>query len=114
MAIQDFFETFILMEKQRTSDGMGGFITLYIEGIDFLCAISTDQSIEALIAQQQGVKSVHTVTALKNVELKYDDIIKRKSTNKYYRITSNPQDMEAPNISDMNLYQVKAESYELV
>lgn len=114
MAIQDFFEIFNIMEKKRVSDGMGGFIVTYVDGVEFKAAISTDQSIEALVAEQQGVKSTNTITAYKNVLLSYDDIIKRKATNKYYRITSNPKDMETPStISNLELYQVKAESYDL-
>lgn len=115
MAIDDFFEELQLIEKKSVSDGMGGFTSEYVEGAEFLGAVSVDNSMEALIAQQQGVKSLYTITVRKNVNLFYDDVIKRIRDNRYLRITSNKQDIESPNnISEMELYQVKAEPYFLV
>ena len=44
MAIEDFYEDFVFVEKRKQSDGMGGFINEYVETVPFKAGINTDQS----------------------------------------------------------------------
>lgn len=111
MAIEDFYEEFIFVEKRKQSDGMGGFINEYIETVPFKAGISTNQSMAARIAEQQGVKSIYTIITNKDCMLEYGDIVKRKRGNFYYKITSNGEDMKSPNFLKMDIIQVTAENF---
>ena len=113
MAIQDFYEQIIIMEKTTISDGMGGFEIGYKDGAEFLGSITTDNSVEMRIAEQQGVKSIYTLTTNKGVPLDYNDIVKRKKDSKTFRITSNKGDIETPSISNLDFLQVTCEAFEL-
>ena len=111
MAIEDFYEEFGFVEKRKQSDGMGGFINEYVETVPFKAGINTDQSMEARIGEQQGVKSIYTITTSKDCMLEFGDIIKRKRGNSYYKITSNGEDMISPMVSEMDIIQVTAENF---
>ena len=76
MAIEHFYEEFTFVEKRKQSDGMGGFINEYVETVPFKAGINTDQSMEARIGEQQGVKSIYTITTSKDCMLEFGDIIK--------------------------------------
>ena len=113
MAIQDFFEPLIYMEKRSVADGMGGFHEQYTDGAEFMGAITTNQTMETRIAEKQGVTALYTIITPLNVPIKYNDVIKRSKDNKYFRITSNPKDMETPKQSTLNFYQMTGEEYHL-
>ena len=59
-------EDVVLMEKRREPDGEGGFIINWQESIAFKCAITFATSIQARVAEAQGVTSRYTVTTGKN------------------------------------------------
>lgn len=111
MALEDFYEKLVLLERKVISDGMGGFEETYGEGIQFLGAIGTDSSAEMRLAEQQGLKSIYTVTIDKNIPIAYHDIIKRVKDDKLYRITTDPADMETPTFSNLNFKQMSAEKW---
>lgn len=113
MAVQDFFEPFVKVEViGGVSDGMGGFVTEFIESEPFMGAINIDSSVEMRIAEKQGVTSVYTFTTNKNVELSYGDIIMCVSSGLYYRLTSKIDEMVTPKRSLMSFKQCQAESWE--
>ena len=68
-----------IMNKVRTPDGEGGFITEWTVGAEFQAAITFDSSLQAKVAEKQGVKSLYTVTTAKNAKLDFHDVIKRLS-----------------------------------
>lgn len=113
MPVQDYFEPFVMVEKRSVSDGQGGFDVGYVEGAEFMGAVNTDNSIEMRIAEKQGVTSIYTVTTNINVPLQYADIIKSKSSGRYYRITTNPDEMETPMRSQMKFKQSQAETWKM-
>lgn len=113
MAIQDFFEPFVIVEKVGgVSDGMGGFMTEFIESEPFMASIVLDSSTEMRIAEKQGVTSKYTFTTNKNVNLKYMSVVKCVSSGLYYRLTSNVDEMMTPKLSLMSFKQCQAESWE--
>lgn len=113
MAIQDFYEPLIFIEKKSVSDGMGGFVVQWVDGAEFMGSITTDNSVEMRIAEQQGVKSIYTITTNKNTVLNYNDVIKRKRDNKTFRVTSNGEDVLSPSVSNLSISQVQAEQFDL-
>ena len=105
-------EACVFMEKKRSPDGEGGYTTEWYEGATFDAAITLDSSIEAQIAQAQGVKGVYTVTVKKQVRLDYHDVIKRISDGEVFRVTSK-DDTATPEGAGLNARTVRAEEWEI-
>lgn len=110
--IEEGMEPVCFMQKVRTPDGEGGFITNWTEGVEFKASITFDTSMQARIADKQGVSSMYTVTTAKNAHLEYHDVIKRKRDNKIFRITSDGDDKQTPARAVFGQYlQVTAEEW---
>lgn len=110
--IEESMDACVYMQKIRVSDGEGGFITTWTEGAEFRAAITFDSSMQARIADKQGVSSLYTVTTSKNAVLEYHDVIKRLSDGKVFRITSDSDDKQTPARAAFGQYlQVTAEEW---
>lgn len=103
----------VILNKQTVEDGYGGFITTWSEGAQFLCAIVFDTSMEARLADAQGVTSRYTVTISKRLMLEYHDVFKRLSDGKVFRVTSDGDDSFTPNSASLDMRQVTAEEWDL-
>jgi hypothetical protein len=101
----------VLMDKRREPDGVGGFITEWVESVIFQAAITFDTSMESRIAEKQGVSSRYTVTTPKSAKLEYHDVIKRKQDGKVFRITSDGDDKVTPGSASFQFAQVTAEEW---
>lgn len=107
-------ELFIpLNKKSRTPDGQGGNNTAWEEGTEFLASARLDNSIQARIAQAQGVTDLYTITTRKSIVLKFHDVLKRKRDNKIFRVTSNGEDQKTPDGAGLDMRQVTAEEWKL-
>ena len=111
--LEKAMEDVVLMEKHREPDGEGGFITNWQESITFKCAITFDTSIQARVAEAQGVTSRYTVTTGKNAKLDFHDVIKRLRDGKVLRITSDSDDKQTPSSASFQFLQVTAEEWSL-
>lgn len=120
--LTDAFEEFVMLDKSTVADGSGGTIPTWKEGATFRAAVTFDTSIEARIADKQGVTSLYTVTTEKNVILQYHEVIKRLRDGKILRITSDGDDKFTPADGDdkftpaaaaLNMRQVTAEEWKL-
>lgn len=110
--IEESMESCAIMQKVREPDGEGGFITQWTEGAEFKASITFDTSMQARIADKQGVTSMYTVTTAKNASLEYHDVIKRLSDGKIFRITSDGDDKQTPTRAVFGQYlQVTAEEW---
>lgn len=94
--LDDFARDCVILEKRRTPDGEGGYITYWEDGISFKNYQALDTSMEARIAEQQGVTSVYSALVDKSVPIEYNDYFRDESTGKTYRVTSNPEEKQAP------------------
>lgn len=103
----------VAMEKTRVSDGEGGFIVDWVDGVAFQAAITFDTSMESRIAQKQGVTSRYTITTSKNAKLEYHDVIKRLNDGKVFRVTSDGDDKQTPKSASFQFLQVTAEEWVL-
>lgn len=97
----------------KIDDGYGGEKTQIIEGAHIRCAIVLNNSIEAQIAQKQGIKAFYTITTAKDLNLQYRDIIKRLNDGAIFRVTSDSDDKETPDSAGLDMRQVNAEKWEL-
>ena len=109
MAIQNFEQSFYRMTPTETSDGQGGRTRTFVQGAAVSVALFCDQSLEALKAMAQGVKSIYTLNFDKSITLAYDEYIKRASDNAIFRITSDPADNETPTVTDLDRRTATAE-----
>lgn len=103
----------VLLDKTTVADGYGGYITNWKEGAEFNCAVVLDNSLQAKVAEKQGVTGLYTVTTKKNINLQYHDVFKRKSDNKIFRVTSDGDDKNTPASAGLNMRQVSAEEWSL-
>ena len=77
--IDSFMVPCVLMERRRESDGAGGWIISgWEDGAAFDAAIVLDQSMQAKIAEKEGVTSVYTVTTKRSCALEYHDGISER------------------------------------
>lgn len=111
--LDEAMETCVFLNKQRVDDGYGGYKTIWAEGVEFKAAIVFDTSIEARIAQVQGVTSLYTVTTQRDLTLEYHDVFKRLHDNKIFRVTSDGDDRYTPQSAGLDMRQVSAEEWEL-
>ena len=111
--LQEMTVPCVMLNKRKVSDGAGGFYTEWSEGAEFFSAITYNNSVQAKIAEKQGVTNLYTVTAAKNVELEYHDVFKRVKDGKVFRVTSDGADNSTPNAASINMMQVSAEEWEL-
>lgn len=111
--LSEAMENCIMLDKRTTADGYGGYITSWVEGAEFQAAIVLDNSIEARLAEQQGVTALYTITTKKAVNLQYHDVFKRLSDGKIFRIKSDGDDKKTPNSANLNMRQVSAEEWVL-
>lgn len=111
--LDDFARPCVLLEKTRQPDGEGGYIVTWSEGAEFTNYQSMDTSMEARIAEKQGVTSVYSALVNKSVPVEYNDYFKDKTTGLIYHVTSNPEEKEAPKSSSFPLKYFTAERAEL-
>lgn len=103
----------VLLDVRRVSDGVGSHKIQYVESIEFDAAIAKTSSIEAQIAEKQGVTGLYKVSTSRNLKLQYHDVFRRKSDGKIFRVTSDGTDMAAPPSSKVDMRVVTAEEYTL-
>lgn len=103
----------ILLNKQTTADGYGGYITIYVDGVEFLAAVAFDTSIEARTADKQGVTSLYTVTTSRAITLEYHDVFRRKKDGKIFRVTSDGDDKYTPQSATLDMRVVTAEEWSI-
>lgn len=103
----------IYLNKTKESDGYGGYIDAYSDGVKFNAAIVFDTSIEARVGEKQGVTSLYTVTTEKSMVLEYHDVFRRVRDGKVFRVTSDGDDKYTPASASLNMRQVTAEEFVL-
>lgn len=111
--IDAFMTDCVEMKATRTPDGMGGFKTVWTEGVTFRAAIVKDNTLAASVAEKQGVTEVYTVTTAPGVGLDYHEVFRRKHDGATFRVTTNSTDSRPPSVATFDFEQVKAERWEL-
>lgn len=111
--LDEQMEKCILLDEITSPDGYGGVESHWHEGADFDAAIVFNNSMEARIADKQGVTSLYTVTTRKNINLQYHKVFKRLSDGKIFRVTSDGDDNKTPASASLNMRNVSAEEWEI-
>lgn len=103
----------VLLNKQTAPDGYGGYISTYTDGAQFKAAVSFDTSLEARVADKQGVTSLYTVTTSRVMVLEYHDVFRRLSDGKIFRVTSDGDDKATPKSTALDMRVVTAEEWSI-
>ena len=109
--LSEAMEACVLLNKQTTADGYGGYIATYTDGAEFDAAIVFDTSVEARVAEAQGVTSRYTVTTSRSMVLEYHDVFRRIRDGKLFRVTSDGDDKYTPKSAGLDMRQVTAEEW---
>lgn len=112
---ENMFESFIFMEKSHVADGEGGFITTWKDGEEFKGVAVLDTTMQARIAEHDGVTSTFTITTHKNIQLEFHDVVKKVADGSIYRVTSNGKEKSSPKVTSeiIDIAQVTAEKWVL-
>ena len=102
-----------MIDKKTVADGYGGYVIEWTDGAPFDAAIVMDSSMQAKIAEKQGVTSLYTITTTKALNLQYHDVFRREEDGKIFRVTSNGDDKKTPVSATLNMRQVSAEEWSL-
>ena len=103
----------VMIVKTRVPDGQGGTTTGYAEGAEFMAAVKKNDTLEAVIAEKQGVTEVYNVTTAKGVGLEFGETFKRASDGAMFRVTSNAADSETPKAASFAFERVRAERWKM-
>lgn len=111
--IDGYLQSCVMLTKKRVPDGQGGFEAIWTDGDEFDAAIVKDRSLQARVAEKQGVSSVYTITTARGVALEYHEVFRRVSDGAIFRVTSDYTDSKPPNVATFDFEQVTAERWEL-
>jgi hypothetical protein len=111
--IDSMKEQCTMIDRRSMPDGMGGFKPVWVDGAQFLAAIVKDSTMQARVAEKQGVTEVYTVTVDKGMPLEYHDVFRRNRDGAVFRVTSNIVDSQTPKVASFQFGQVTAERWVL-
>lgn len=111
--LSEQMEPCILIDRQTQSDGYGGIKSVWVDGAEFKAACVLDSSMQARIAEKQGVTALYTVTTGRKINLQYNQYFRRIRDGKIFRVTSDGDDKLTPKSATLDMRQVGAEETEL-
>lgn len=111
--IESMMEDFAFMNHVREDDPYGGYSDTWAEGATFQAAVIKNSTTQAQIAEKQGINEIFTIVTKKTVMLDFHDVVKRKSDNEIFRVTSRAVDSAAPAESSVPIVKVSAERWVL-
>lgn len=114
MSLIDEFKTAcVLLEKVRVPDGEGGWLTSWSDGPEFMAAIVHDTTLQARVAESEGMTSTYTVTTDRGMPLDFHDVFRRVSDGRVFRVTSDGTDKQTTDRATFQFSQVTAEEWSL-
>ena len=111
--VDEFKVACTLLQKTRIPDGEGGWTTTWTDGPSFDAAIVLDSTLNARVAEKQGMTAVYTVTFDRGLDIGWHDAFRRDSDGQVFRVTSDPTDKQTPDRATFQFMQVSAEEWEL-
>ena len=111
--VDEFKVQCTLLMKTRVDDGEGGWYTRWVDGPRFQAAIVHDHTLQARVAEKEGMTSTYTVTTDRNARLSFHDVFRRDSDGQTFRVSSDGRDVETPDRASFQFSQVTAQRWEL-
>lgn len=109
--LTEAMEECCFLDKTTRSDGYGGVETVWTEGADFTAAFTLDTSVEARVAERQGVTGMYSIITDKSINLQYHDVVKRMRDGAIFRVTTKGNDKHTPASASLDMRVVKAEEW---
>ncbi|MBP0975081.1 MAG: hypothetical protein J6P20_03365 [Oscillospiraceae bacterium] len=102
-------EDFAFMDKAHTVDEEGNAVVSWSQSeATFKASIRFDSSVQAKRAQAEGVQDLYTLIVSKDIDLEYNDVVKRIDDGTTYRITTSGKDNKTPDSAGLNMRAVSA------
>lgn len=111
--LSEAMESCTMLDKTTVADGYGGYTVKYVDGASFQSACVLDTSMQARVAEQQGVTALYTVTTSKAINLQFNDVFRRERDKKIFRVKSDGDDKRTPASAGLDMRQVSAEEFAL-
>jgi len=111
--MNDFTDECTLLERSRVPDGEGGWLNTWTDGLRFEAAILHDNTLDARIAESEGMHATYTVTTHKGEPLDFHDVFRRERDGKVFRATSDSTDVQTPQTATFQFCQASAEEWKL-
>ena len=106
-------ESCTMLTKRTVQTPTGGYKTKWEDGVTFQAVIRKDETMEARVAEKQGLTELYTVIVEKGFPLDYHDVFRRALDGNTYRIKSNIPDKQTPAATRINIGSVTAERWDL-
>lgn len=101
-----------LLVRSHQKDGVGGYKTVWTDGIPFDAAFEFEDAAEVTIAEQQGVKRTYNIYVDKTLDLDFHDAF-RRDNGQVYRVTNPGTDRFTPTFSKLKKRLIEVEKWEL-
>ena len=102
-----------ILDKSTQPSEYGGVITTWVDGAPIKAAFAFNDSVQARVASVQGVTDNYTVITKKNVILQANDVIRRETDGKIFKITTDGKDNKTPDSAPLDARAVKAKEWEI-
>lgn len=107
--LDEYKESFAFMDKSHTRDAEGNPVVMWTQSeATFQAALRFDNSIQAKRAQAEGVSDLYTIITGKEIDLEYNDVVKRLGDGTTFRVTTSGKDNKTPASAGLNMRAVSA------
>lgn len=104
----------LLSPENSTLDGEGGQNVRYYPKSEFMAAFAMTNPVNAAVAEKAVLQNTFTITTARDNPLKFNDIVRRESDSRCFRVTSDGNDRKVPAGSDIYPFsQVNAEEWKV-
>ena len=113
MLMDEYTVDCVLLVKTRTDDPVGGYKTVWSDGVRFPAAWEYESAPEIQVAEQQGVSRIYAIYVDKSLDLDYHEVFRREDNGQIYRVTNPGTDRKTPSFRRLNKRLVEVEKWEL-
>ena len=114
MILDEYKEDFAFMDKTHVRDAEGNTIVSWTQAeATFKAALRFDNSVQAKRAQAEGVQDLYTIITGREVDLEFNDVVKRISDGTTYRVTTSGKDNKTPASAGLNMRAVSAKLWQI-
>ena len=100
----------VRLERVDIPDMIGGTKHEWVDGDAFTAAIVKNNTLDAKVAEKNGVKEVYTVTTT-DMALSFHDAFRRVEDGAIFRVTDNEIDSQPPHFATFHFSKVSAERW---
>lgn len=111
--MDEYNDRCVLLIKSIQKDGVGGYRSVWADGIEFDAAWEYRSAPEITVAEQQGVERTYGIYVDKTLELEYHDAFRRVGNGQIYRVVNPGTDRMTPTTSRINRRLVEVEKWKL-